>query len=101
MAMADSTRSSTSVTCAERHPPARGWTERARRWVAVAAVAAAPLAGLGCERNAATPFLVPTGIRPALTNPAGTVFGVLHYDPTQRADLAAPPYPPTRLELRR
>ena len=56
---------------------------------------------IGCERNAATPYLVPTGVRPRLTSPPGGVLGVLHYAPATRPDLAAAPFPPTRVELLR
>ena len=69
-------------------------------WLPAALLACVALTG--CERNSATPYLIPTGVRPKLTTATGGVLGVLHYGlPLQRADLGVPPFPPSRVELLR
>lgn len=63
---------------------------------------AAALAGLlasGCGRNVAETLLVPTGVRPPLANPTGSVTGYVFWAPQRFPDLANPPYPPTVVEL--
>src|SRR6185436_17082120 len=91
--MAASTRSSTSVTCAD--------ARRRAHWLAIVAALVAAAALAGSDRNAATSYLVPTGVRPPLANASGSVFGYLHYAPSQRPDLADAPYPPTTVALLR
>src|SRR5437588_426007 len=95
MALVDSIRSSTCVTCAD---PARRAPTRGR--VAAALLALRALAA-GCARNAAPPYLAPTGGRPAPAQPTGATWGYVRYDPTQRPDLVDPPYPPTTVDLLR
>jgi len=91
MALAASTRSS---TCADVR-------RRATRTLAIGAVLAAAFALAGCDRNAATSYLVPTGVRPPVAGASGRVFGYVHYAPSQRPDLADGPYPPTSVALLR
>lgn len=71
----------------------------ARAWLALALLACALLTG--CERNSATPYLIPTGVRPKLATATGGVLGVLHYAPANRPDLISGPFPPSRVELLR
>ena len=77
------------------------WIAWIGRCLTLALALAACASQIGCDRNTATPYLIPTGIRPPILNPEGGVFGVLHYGPSQRADLASAPFPPTRVELLR
>lgn len=63
------------------------------------AVALAALAAAGCSGNDASTVLVPTGIRPAPEAWPGSLTGSVFFDPVNTPDLAAPPYPPTRVEL--
>jgi len=53
----------------------------------------------GCGRNEAGSVLAPTGVRPAPAEWLGSVTGLIFFDPLNTPDLAAPPYPPTRVEL--
>lgn len=53
----------------------------------------------GCDRNQPGTALAPTGIRPAPAQWPGSISGLVFFDPVNTPDLAAPPYPPTRIDL--
>ena len=53
----------------------------------------------GCGRNDAGMVLAPTGVRPGPGEWLASVTGIIYFDPANTPDLAAPPYPPTRVEL--
>lgn len=73
---------------------------RSPRLPALALVLAfAAFAAAGCGRNDAATLLVPTGIRPAPGSWPGSLTGAVFFDPVNTPDLAAPPFPPTRVEL--
>jgi hypothetical protein len=57
------------------------------------------LAATACDRNTATPILIPTGIRSRPAVGTGSLVGRVVYDPQQAPDLVDPPYPPTVVEL--
>ena len=99
--MVDSIQSWMCAILAERKVHRPQWIAPIGRGLAMALALIACSCLSGCDRNSATPYLIPTGIRTAILNPGGGVFGVLHYGPAQRADLAVAPFPPTRVELLR
>lgn len=55
--------------------------------------------GTGCALNEPGTELVPTGVRSAPAIWPGGVAGLVFFDPDNAPDLAAPPFPPTRVEL--
>jgi len=64
----------------------------------VAVPALLAIAG-GCGTNVPGTLMAPTGIRPAPETWPGSLTGAVFFDPTNTPDLAAPPFPPTRVEL--
>lgn len=64
---------------------------------AVLALGAALAAG--CGGNDPGTLLTPTGIRPAPGSWPGSLTGSVLFDPVNTPDLAAAPFPPTRVEL--
>lgn len=69
-----------------------------RAWLPLAALLLLA-ASTGCDRNPPGTALAPTGIRPAPAAWPGSITGLVFFDPVNTPDLAAPPYPPTRVEL--
>jgi hypothetical protein len=59
----------------------------------------AVLLTVACDRNAKTPHLVPTGIRPPPEVGTGSIVGLVRHDPLNAPDLDRPPFPPTVVEL--